>query len=136
MTWLFSSELFNIEKGNSYILAFKDYPINTYAKATRILDTSNPYNINALYIARHFAGQDEKLSYSRGLLETANTRQRLDLDTVWTLYKTTEESLKPLVFSALCDELGMLLKSTEGEQWLFGESEIMFKQRKFDKETM
>jgi len=134
--WLVSSEIFSIETAEFYIQSFKDYPVDTYAKATRILDTSNPRNLKALYIARHFAGLDEKLKYSIRLLETANTRQRLDLDTVWTLYETTEESLKPQVFPVLCDELGMLLKSTGGEQWLFSESEDLLRQGQVDRETV
>jgi len=78
--WLSNSDILNIETAEFYIRTFSKTPINTYAKATGILDTSNPRNLKALYIARHFSGQDEKLKYSRRLLETANSRKSLDLE--------------------------------------------------------
>ncbi len=134
--WLINAEILHIEKAESYIQAFKHLPTTTYAKATGILDTSNPRNLKALYIARHFSGQGEKLKYSSRLLETANSRKSLELETILRIYQTTEDKLKPQVFKILCDELGMMLKYPQGEQWLYEEAEELLDKQQLDKQTV
>lgn len=134
--WLINNETLNIEKADFYIQSFANYPIQIYSKATQILDTSNPRNLKALYIARHFSGQDEKLKYSLRLLETANSRKSLELGTIWGIYKTTEDKLKPQAFNILCDELGMMLKFPQSEQWLYQEAEELFENEQLDKQTV
>lgn len=134
--WLTNAELLNIEKAEFYIQAFKDYPDNAYWTVKSILNTGNPRNLKALYIARHFAGQDEKLKYSLRLVETANMRKRIELSAIWTIYQTTEDQFKPQAFELLLDDLGMLLNSANGEQWLYDEAEILYQQRKINKQTV
>lgn len=131
--WLIDTDEFYIEEAEFYI---ENLPTNPYVKIKTLLNINKPPNLKALYIARHFCKESEKLKYSLRLLKAANSEEKLELDVVWRIYQTTEEKLKSQVFNVLCDDQGMMLKSPQGEKLVYEESKELFENLQIDKQMV
>lgn len=112
--------LFDFESANRFIEQFSDYPDGIYRRAGSILQYS-PRNIKALYLAREFSPENDKISNTLDLIKVAN--RDMELSDVIGFYETSSKdiSIRRREFDTLDDDYGSF-NCPEGEKRLYDEA--------------
>lgn len=127
---LIKEKVFDIEKLFDFLSHSKEYPRTWYQRASFILEGA-PNNLAAIFFCRELCPEEEKLGYSKRLIETA--KNDIDIKTLKKIYDTTKLNYKWDCLKILNDEYGKF-NNPKGIEWLANEAKKLMTKYEINRE--